>query len=189
MRENPHPNPLPEYRARGQEGNSSSDTFTVAGEFNYPDGPTTQPISVKLDLKPEQRKNGQSIRVQIQATDTRNIPPYKAATSGRGEPTSDTLGPQTVTSPAYEIRFRNPAQIAHEAKEESDKLRTILMEMLKTQRTLHETTVAWKALDVAGMKKIGASQDTLRNAMRRLPRPSLSPSRIGSSRSRFRCSR
>ena len=40
------------------------------------------------------------------------------------------------------------------------------MEMLKSQRTLHETTVAWKALDVAGMKKIGASQDTLRNTMR-----------------------
>ena len=105
-----------------------------------------------LDLKPEQRAHGQSIRVKVEATDTRSI--------------SIDLGPQTVSSPVYEIRFRDPAQIAKETKEQSDKLRAILMEMLKTQKSLHETTVAWKSSDSDAMKKIGSGQDDLRKQMR-----------------------
>jgi hypothetical protein len=128
-------------------------SFTVAREFNYPAGPTTQPISLALDLKPEQRKHGQSIRVKVEATDTRAI--------------NDSLGPQTVSSPVFEIRFRDPAQIAKESEEQADKLRAILMEMLKTQRSLHETTVTWKSDDVNRMKRIGAGQDELRDLMRK----------------------
>jgi hypothetical protein len=143
---------------------SSDEPMTVAREFAYPDSPTTQPLSLALDLKPEQRKHGQSIRVQVQATDTRDLSEHKAAAIGRGM-SDDTLGPQTVSSPVFEIRFRDPAQIARESKEQSDKLRAILMEMLKTQRSLQETTVAWKTADDAGMKKIGAGQDDLRSLM------------------------
>ena len=40
------------------------------------------------------------------------------------------------------------------------------MEMIKSQRSLHDTTVAWKSTDAAGMKKIGAGQDDLRKSMR-----------------------
>src|SRR4029079_2408377 len=52
-----------------------------------------------------------------------------------------------------------------ESKEQSDKLRAILLEMLKTQRELHETTIAWASDDADGMKKIGAGQDELREKM------------------------
>src|SRR5439155_505413 len=104
---------------------NADEPLSIAREFNYPDAPTTQPISVALELRPEQRKHGQSIRVQVQVTDTRAI--------------SEALGPQTVSSPVYEIRVRDAAQIAKETKEQTDKLRAILLEMLKTQRELHET--------------------------------------------------
>ncbi len=106
---------------------SENPPLTPAFSQNFPDGSANADLSVPIELKPEQRRHGQSIRVQVQASDNRSLPGQSS---------------QTMTSPVFEIRFRDPQQIAAEQKDQIDKLRAILSEMLKRQRSLHEQTIA-----------------------------------------------
>jgi hypothetical protein len=72
---------------------------------------------------------------------------------------------QTTLSSIYEIKFRDPETIAKEEKEATDKLRAILMQMLKTQKDLHDQMAAYKSGQADLMKKVNAGQTDLRNMM------------------------
>ncbi|MGH7213252.1 MAG: hypothetical protein ACREIT_00505 [Tepidisphaeraceae bacterium] len=138
--------------AEGAEGN-----LAVTGEQTYPENPPTAELSYVFNhLKPELRKHGNSIRVQVELWDNRDLREVSAE-----------LGPQSVTSPVYEIKFRDVEQIAKEDKEKADKLRARLMEMLKLQQSLHAQAVAFGGggEDVGPIKKVGAGQADLRLMM------------------------
>jgi hypothetical protein len=121
----------------------------------YPLGTTSIDLSEVLDLNAEIHKHGNSIRVQVEATDNRDLP---ASATDKG-------GPQTTASPIYEIKFRDADVTAREQKEEADKLQKILTEMLHTQMKLNTQTVGWKPAEPAAMTKISVAQGELRNLM------------------------
>ncbi len=114
----------------------------------------TDEVAAVLNVPKEQRKHGNAIRVQIEATDNRDL----TGLMKDG-------GAQVVTSNVYEIRFRDPAQLAAEQKELTDKLRARLMEMLKKQQDLLSKSVGWKAADMTAMAQIQAGQIGLRDTM------------------------
>jgi hypothetical protein len=118
--------------------------------------PATFDLAHVLDVKPEDRKHGSSVRVQVEAVDTRNLVGLL-----------DNGGPQTTQSPVYEIKFRDPAQIAADEKVNADKLREVLMELLRQQNALHVTTAALNNDDVAAMAKVGEGQAQLATTMQR----------------------
>ncbi|HSV13546.1 MAG TPA: DUF4175 family protein, partial [Tepidisphaeraceae bacterium] len=131
---------------------NATDPLAPVATFNYPASSDAVDLASVLDLKPEVRKHGNAIRVQVQATDNRDL--------GAGN------GPQTTASPIIEIKFRDPETIAKEERESSDKLRTILWQMLKTQQALHAQTIAWKPAAADVMRKISSGQSSLRETMR-----------------------
>ncbi|MFI5381560.1 MAG: hypothetical protein ACHRHE_19860 [Tepidisphaerales bacterium] len=116
-----------------------------------------------LDVPAEVRVHGKSIKVQVEATDNRSL--ASLLNGGPGAPTSSKdLGPQTTTSPIYEIKFRDPEEIAKEQKEQFDKLRQMLREMLEKQQALHSKAVAWKP-GAETMPQINTGQTELRTMM------------------------
>jgi hypothetical protein len=139
-----------------QAAPGATPVMTAVAQQQYEPGKTAGDWSVVLKLKPEQRRHGQSIRVQVEATDNRAL----SALLKEG-------GPQTTTSAIYEIKFRDPEQIAREQKEALDKLRGLLLEMLKTQQALHGQALTFKAGDAALMKKIQSGQSVLRGLMQK----------------------
>jgi hypothetical protein len=104
-----------------------------------------------LDLKPDIRKHGNSIRVQVEAADNRQL--------------DSRNGPQTTLSPVFEIKFRDPEVIAREEQQAADQLRALLTEMLKTQHALHGQTIAYKPGDAAVARKVNEGQSKLREQM------------------------
>jgi hypothetical protein len=126
--------------ARVLSANSADAPLVPVTQIKYPDGTTSAELSFDLPLKPEDRAHGRSVRIQLQAVDNRDLRGIPAlATSAQ-----DDGGPQTTTSSVFELRFRDPEQIAKELKDEQDKLRAILNEFLKKQQTLHDQTVVLK---------------------------------------------
>ena len=109
-------------------------------------------LSHVLDVKPEMRQHGQFVRVQLEAVDGRNLAGILPSRDG---------GPQTTQSPIYEIKFRDPQQIAADEKLAKDKLREILQEMLRQQNALHSTTGIIKPDDITGMAKVADGQAKL----------------------------
>jgi hypothetical protein len=126
---------------------------------SYPAGTTSIDLSSALNLSPDVRKHGNSIRVQVEATDNRDL------TESMDKDSTDKGGPQVALSPIYEIKFRDPEVTAKEEKEEADKLKAILTEMLHTQMKLNTQTVSWKATEPAAMTKISVGQSDLKNLM------------------------
>jgi hypothetical protein len=126
-------------------------------EKTVADGAAAFELSHVLDLKPELRKHGSVVRVQLEAVDNRSL--LGVLPSGDG-------GPQTTQSPVYEIKFRDPQQIAAEEKLAADKLREILQEMLRQQNALHTTATILKPTDIAGMARVGDGQAKLAGSMR-----------------------
>lgn len=126
-------------------------------EKTIADGAATFDLSHLLDVKPDVRKHGSFVRVQLEAVDNRSL--IGVLPSGDG-------GPQTTQSPVYEIKFRDPQQIAADEKLATDKLRELLQEMLRQQNALHTTTTILKPADVAGMAKVGSGQAALALSMR-----------------------
>ncbi len=118
----------------------------------YPPGTTAVELSSVLDLKPEQRQHGGSIRIQVEATDNRDL--------------GDAGGPQTTQSTVYTVLFRDPEVAAREQREQADQLRGILTAMLADQRALNTRTVAWHAGDAGRMAGIGSGQADLRDRMK-----------------------
>ena len=125
-----------------------------AGDKTYSDRPIASELSFILPVAAELRKHGQSIWVQFEAVDNREL--SSLLKDG---------GPQTYASPKFEIKFRDVQQIAKEDKEKTDKLRQRLMEMLKLQQNLHTQTIAYKPTDKAIMPKVNAGQTDLRRLM------------------------
>ena len=125
--------------------------LTVIASASYPAGTTGTDLSTELELKPEVRKHGNSIRVQFEATDNRDLP--------------DGNGPQVTLSPILEIKFRDPEVAVREQKEEADKLQKILNDMLATQKKLLAAAVAWKPTDAGAMGNIALGQSELKKYM------------------------
>jgi hypothetical protein len=136
--------------ASGSATDPASAALAPVATINYPAGSTAVDLASVLDLSPDLRKHGNAIRVQVEATDNRDL-----GSAG---------GAQTTSSPIFEIKFRDPETIAKEEKESSDKLRAILMEMLKTQQALHAQTLVWKS-SPQEMRKINSGQSDLRATM------------------------
>jgi hypothetical protein len=136
---------------------------------NYPGGTISTDLSQAMDLPADVRKHGNSIRVQVEATDNRDLTAIARSPVGAtpASPVSpiDTGGPQIGFSPVIEIKFRDPEIITKEQQESTDKLRQILMEMLKTQKDLHDRTIAYRLGQVDVIKKINAGQSDLRTTM------------------------
>jgi hypothetical protein len=125
----------------------------------YPAGTTSIDLSQLLDLKPDIRKHGNSIRVQVEASDNRDL---ASVVSKDG---TDKGGPQTGASPIFEIKFRDPEITAKEEKEQADKLRQILGAMLDTQKKLSTRTIAWNPKQPQVMTEISVAQSDLRKLM------------------------
>ena len=145
--------------------------LTPVATAAYAAGTTAVDLSQVLELKPDVRKHGNSVRVQVEATDDRDLSGtgYQPAGSETdhglaAHATSD--GPQTTLSPIYTIQLRDPEVAAREAAEQADQLRAILMAMLKSQRTLNTAAVAWHAGDAGKMASIGKGQADLRDKMK-----------------------
>lgn len=140
-----------------------------AEEFTYSDVSAPKDLLATLKLKPEIRKHGNSIRVQVEATDNRDLTAMNSVSrdTKRSESASDN-GPQTVTSSIYEIKFRDPEQIKKEEKEQSDKLREALLDLLKTQNALLSTTATWKPKELSAMAKVNSGQTDLRARMEQI---------------------
>jgi hypothetical protein len=126
---------------------------------NYNSGTTSTDLAQNLELTPEIRKHGNSIRLQVEATDNRDL----AGVTDKDSP--DKGGPQTTSSPIFEIKFRDPEATAKEEQEQTDKLRKILTQMLGTQIELNTATIAWNAGDTGAMNKISIAQSELRKFM------------------------
>ena len=127
--------------------------MTPIATTSYPLDATATDLSWTLDPTSDVRKHGSSVRVQVEATDNRDLG-------------GDTGGPQTTLSPVYTVQFRDPAVAAREQQEQVDQLRVLLMAMLKDQRALNTRTVAWKAGDAGRMTGIGSGQANLRDRMK-----------------------
>jgi hypothetical protein len=134
---------------------------------SYPVGTTAIDLASVLNLGPDIRKHGNSIRVQVEATDNRDLTSQfaDAGKSAGDKEAADKGGPQTTSSPIFEIKFRDPEVAAKQDQEEADKLRKLLTDMLHTQMKLNTQTVGWKPTEPVAMTKIGIGQTDLRNLM------------------------
>ena len=156
-------------------GYGSEGPLTPVATQMYPSGQTGVELSAVLDLKPEARRHGSTIRVQVEATDNRDL-----TTSGTGyqpvsadethglvaRATAPSDGPQTTQSTIYTIQFNDPEVAAKEQREQADQLRAILMAMLRDQRGLNTRAVAWHVGDAGRMGGIGKGQADLRDRMK-----------------------
>ncbi len=111
-------------------------------------------LAMVLNVDAANRKHGQSIRVQIEAVDNRDLTAF-----------ASDLGPQTTQSTIMEIKFRDKEVADAEKKETDDKLRKILTAMLKKQQDLNTKAVAMKDGDKPAAKTIQSGQAELRDNM------------------------
>lgn len=119
-----------------------------------------------IDLPAAMRVHGRTIRVQIEATDNRNLQPLVNA--GLGAPSSAiAAGPQTTASPIYQITLRDPQQIAQQQQEEVEKLRQLIEELIGRQKSLLAQSESWKP-STSAMGQIHAGQADLRKQMQLL---------------------
>ena len=119
----------------------------------YPAGTTAFDLAAVLDLKPDARRHGGSVRVQVEVTDNRDLG-------------GDAGGPQTTLSPIYTVQFRDAEVAAREQKEQADQLRAILMAMLVDQRSLSTRTASWHAGQAGPMTAVARGQSKLRDQMK-----------------------
>jgi len=118
-----------------QSGEPAEQPLGVVHEAAFtPGAGVKEPLAFEFDLPlpREQRVNGNTIRVQVEATDNRMLGTGSAADSV----------PQTTRSPIFQIRFEDPAAIAKEQKEKADKLREALLALLKQQEAVHAKTTS-----------------------------------------------
>lgn len=145
------------------QSGSTDDSMVAVHEESFDPGTgvkEARELDFVLPVKPEQRANGNSIRVQVEATDNRLLG------------ASGDLGPQTTHSPIFEIKFADPAALAREAKEQADKLRDLLTALLKQEQALHSKTAPLKLEEPAQfaaaksqLAEIAAGQAELGTAM------------------------
>jgi hypothetical protein len=117
-----------------QNGEPAEQPLTVIHESTFEPGAGVkqpQTFEFEVPLPKEQRVTGNSVRVQVEATDNRMLGSGSMADSG----------PQTAHSAIFQIKFEDPAAIAKEMKEKADRLREALTALLKQQEALHEKTM------------------------------------------------
>ena len=119
-----------------------------------------------LAVKPETRKHGNSIRVQVEISDNRDLVGVMAGLPAPKEGAKDTGGPQVAASPIFTITFEDPAVTAQQQKDHQDQLRARLTEMLRIQRGLNDQTVAAKNDDRDVFLKVAGGQADLRTMMK-----------------------
>ncbi len=128
--------------------------LATAMESDLTGEPAGHELAIDLPIPAEQGVHGKSVRVQVQVSDNRRL----------GDSMADG-GPQTTSSKVVAVRFRDPAQLAREEKEQGDKLREILQKMLKDQQGLLAKSVAYKLDDASAPGVIGRGQTDLRDGM------------------------
>ena len=133
---------------------------------------TAYTLDYELKIKPELRRHGASIRVQIEATDNRQLTaasaaaaPVTADASPSGGAQVAGLGPQTTRSPVYEITFRDAAEIARQQAQRTDALRQALLDLLEKQRNLNEQTAGLQKLDSGALAPILLGQTGVRDRL------------------------
>ncbi len=117
----------------------------------YGDGALSAEVAKALDLPADVRRAGSSIRVQVEATDNRDLP--------------EGLGAQTTASAVFQIRFEDPEAALAQQMDQDNELAAILKGMLKTQKSLAAQTSGYKAGDSALMGRINVGQSKLRDLM------------------------
>jgi hypothetical protein len=127
----------------------------------YAAGTLATELVSTLDIKPEFRKHGSTIRVQVEATDNRDLASVMPVTESQ----KDGGGPQVSLSPVIEITFRDPEIAANEDKQHADELRQILLKLLMDQRAIHIKTVIWKPGDAVVLKEMGTVQTDLQKRL------------------------
>ncbi len=136
---------------------------TVHEQVVAPGTATTQ-MSHILDVPAKLRAHGRSVSVQVEATDNRNLSTIINTHPGSPNSARD-AGPQTTAGPIYQITFRDPEEIARQQKEQFDRLRQLLMEMIDRQKQLLVMSGAWLPASKT-MPRIHAGQVELRTMMR-----------------------
>jgi hypothetical protein len=126
----------------------------LASVFAQPLNAREHRLQHTLAIPPQARTHGQTIRLQLVATDARTLSPD--------------LGPQTTTSRVVEIRLRDPSRLAQERQQEADRLRTLLRQLLDRQRALHEQAGSVDLAMPVTIRPIGRGQATLRDEMVRI---------------------
>lgn len=116
--------------------------------------PTSSTLEYDLKIPEKSAVHGQSIRVQVQVSDNRQI----------ADP-SGALGPQTTSTRVYEIKFDDPKLIAQQEQEQFDALREALLKMLQTERTQLDAAMAYKTGDKTYPAHIQKGQAALRDMM------------------------
>ena len=122
--------------------------LAMTHEKLFAESPKAGEMVFTLDVPESARVHGRSIRVQVEAADNRNLLALGSAKDA---------GPQTTASPIFEIKFRDPEEIAREQKEQADRLRLILMEMIRKQQSLLALASGWKPKETT-MPRIQAGQ-------------------------------
>jgi len=149
--------------ARVMMATGADQPLVAVREMPFAEGTTSGEVSYVLNVPDALRVHGQSIRVQVEATDNRNMAGLVRAGLGSPASAKDT-GPQAASSAVYEIKFRDPEQIAKEQKEQADRLRELIMEMIRKQQELLTMSAAWgPALKTMG--EIQQGQVELRKMM------------------------
>jgi len=141
--------------ARVLLGTKADEPLAVGSDLTFAPVNSAQELTVPLNLPADLRQHGRSVRVQLKSTDNRDLTRLLGIDGG----------PQTSTSPVFEIRFRDDKQLAVEQKEQTDKLRQILMDLLKTQRDLQAKTLLFKLAVPESMLTVKLGQSDLRTSM------------------------
>jgi lipoprotein-anchoring transpeptidase ErfK/SrfK len=147
--------------ARVLYATSADAPLVQATQLKFPDGTTSADLNFDLPLKPEERAHGRSVRVQVEATDNRDLRGIPGLATNAG----DDGGPQTSTSSVFEVRFRDPEVVAKEQKEAEDKLREILNQLLQKQTSLHDQTVTLKLDGTPAIAPIHDGQYALKSTI------------------------
>lgn len=113
--------------------------WTTPQQAQLSSQPLDQPLDLTLAVPDAVRVHGRTIRVQLLATDNRQLPPIRP----------DDLGPKTTASPVFTLKFQDAELIARQKKAELDELTRILRQLLDQQKTLLDQSVALNISDAS----------------------------------------
>jgi len=111
-------------------------------------------LAIPIHLTAEQVGDGRTVHLQVEAVDNRDLRQPLAG-----------AGPQTARGPVIEIKFADGRRLAQQQKQNLDKLRALLRQMLQMQQELMDRTATAAAGNRAELPKIGSGQADLRKLM------------------------
>jgi len=144
--------------------------MTPIAEQTFGPGDSQGTVSAKIEIPAAARVSGTLIRVQVEASDNRDLGPSAAKAWKDLSPDGDVaakVGGQTTRSPVYQVRLEDPAQVQQRSVEQADALRKLLSEMLQRQQSLHrDALLASRQPPGPAVGAIAEGQAALRSAMR-----------------------